>query len=120
VEDLFQISCRFDCEDPVLIENLGVANHLYRIAQEAVHNGIRHGKARRIVMRLEGRDGGGSLCIQDDGCGIPPAGLNQSGRGLHIMRYRAGMIGGALEITRLGERGTRGTTVTCTFSGSGS
>jgi PAS domain S-box-containing protein len=115
VEDLFQISCRFDCGDPVLIENRGVANHLYRIAQEAVHNAIRHGKAKRIVIRLQGSDRGGSLCIQDDGCGIAENGLNQTGRGLHIMRYRAGMIGGTLEVAR---RGDRGTTVNCSFNGS--
>jgi PAS domain S-box-containing protein len=115
VEDLFQICCRFDCDDPVLIENRGVANHLYRIAQEAVHNAIRHGKAKRIAIRLQGSDGGGLLCIQDDGCGIAEDALNQTGRGLHIMRYRAGMIGGTLEIARMGDRGT---TVNCRFNGS--
>jgi len=115
VEDLFQVSCRFDCDDPVLIGNQGVANHLYRIAQEAVHNAVRHGKAKRIVIRLHGSDRSGWLNVQDDGCGIDGESVNQTGRGLHIMRYRAGMIGGALEITRTGERGT---CVTCSFDNS--
>jgi signal transduction histidine kinase len=115
IEDLFQISCRFDCDDPVLIENRNVANHLYRIAQEAVHNAVRHGHAKRIVIRLEGSDcGGGSLYVQDDGCGISGNGPGSSGMGLDIMRYRAGMIGGSLEVKRAGERGT---TVACRFSG---
>ena len=51
-EDLFQISCRFDCDDVVLIHNRGAANHLYRIAQEAVHNALKHGRAREIVIGL--------------------------------------------------------------------
>jgi PAS domain S-box-containing protein len=115
IEDLFQISCRFDCHDPVLIENRNVANHLYRIAQEAVHNAVRHGHAKRIVIRLDGSDcGGGSLYVQDDGCGIACGQPGSSGMGLHIMRYRAGMIGGSLEVKRAGERGT---TVACRFSG---
>ena len=44
VEDLFQVACRFECDDPVLIDNDAATNHLYRIAQEAVHNAIKHGE----------------------------------------------------------------------------
>lgn len=112
MEDLFQIACRFDCDDPVLVENRGVANHLFRIAQEAVHNAIKHGKAKRIVISLEA----GRLCVQDDGRGIDLEGTKPTGMGLHIMRYRAGMIAGNLEIRRSGDRGT---VVACTFNGSG-
>jgi PAS domain S-box-containing protein len=112
VEDLFQIACRFECDDPVLIHNDATTNHLYRIAQEAVHNAIKHGQARHITLGLTGVDGHGILSIRDDGSGITDAAANQKGMGLHIMRYRAGMIGGALEIVRCGERGTR---VTCMF-----
>jgi PAS domain S-box-containing protein len=114
IEDVFQISCRFDCRDPVLLEDRNMANHLYRIAQEAVHNAIRHGKAKRVVIRLEAGDCGGSLYVHDDGCGIDTK-KNQGGMGLHIMRYRAGMIGGTLDVRRAGDRGT---VVACTFNGS--
>src|SRR5579862_8820961 len=72
IEDLFQIQCRFDCDEPVLIEDVNVATHLYHIAQEAVNNGIRHGKSKKIVIGLAGKDGSGILTIQDDGDGFPP------------------------------------------------
>jgi signal transduction histidine kinase len=112
VEDLFQIACRFECDDPVLIHNDAATNHLYRIAQEAVHNAIKHGRARHITIALSGVDDRGSLSIRDDGSGITDAAFNQKGMGLHIMRYRAGMIGGVLEIVPCGESGTL---VTCMF-----
>jgi PAS domain S-box-containing protein len=113
VEDLFQIACRFECDDPVLIHNDTATNHLYRIAQEAVHNAIKHGHASRITIALTDVDGRGILSIRDDGLGIAEAAPNQEGMGLHIMRYRAGIIGGVLEVVRCGERGTL---VTCMFS----
>lgn len=114
VEDLFQVSCRFECEEPVLISNDAAVNHLYRIVQEAVHNAIRHGKAKNIGIGLIALGGRGTLTIQDDGSGIrePKQDTQRPGMGLSIMRYRAGMIGGLLEITR-SEPG--GTLVTCEF-----
>jgi PAS domain S-box-containing protein len=112
VEDLFQVACRFECDDPVLIDNDAATNHLYRIAQEAVHNAIKHGGASQITIGLSGGNGRGILSIQDNGSGIPEGAANQKGMGLHIMRYRAGIIGGVLEVSRYGERGTL---VTCMF-----
>jgi two-component system CheB/CheR fusion protein len=112
VEDLFQVACRFECDDPVLIDNDAATNHLYRIAQEAVHNAIKHGGASQITIGLSGGNGRGILSIQDNGSGIPEGAANQKGMGLHIMRYRAGIIGGVLEVVRCGERGTL---VTCVF-----
>jgi len=112
VEDLFRISCRFECDDPVLIHNDTTINHLYRIAQEAVHNAIKHGKARNIAIGLTAVAGRGILSIRDDGCGISNVDGNHQGMGLNIMRYRAGMICGTLEIVRCGESGTL---VTCVF-----
>ena len=70
--DLFKISCRFECPLPVLISDIQVAQHLYRIAQEAVGNAIKHGRARNIEIRLEAHKGGKRLSIIDDGAGRPP------------------------------------------------
>ena len=94
------------------MRDAAVTNHLYRIAQEAVHNAVRHGRASTIRVCLGGRNGTGILCIHDDGCGISDRDASHSGMGLNIMRYRAGMIGGALEIVPGPERGTA---VICRF-----
>jgi PAS domain S-box-containing protein len=112
VEDLFGVLCRFQCERPVLIHDDTMATHLYHIAQEAVNNAIKHGNARNILIQLAAQNGRGSLAVKDDGVGIADHRLNTQGMGLHIMNYRAGMIGGSLEIQR---GATRGTVVTCLF-----
>src|SRR5271163_3957618 len=112
VEDLFGISCRFQCETPVLIDDDTVATHLYHIAQEAVNNAIKHGDAQKILIRLKAEQGRGKLAIKDDGKGIAESSASTQGMGLHIMNYRAGMIGGVLEVR---QDVTRGTLVTCTF-----
>ena len=112
VEDLFGISCRFQCETPVLIDDDTVATHLYHIAQEAVNNAIKHGDAQKILIRLKAEQGRGKLAIKDDGKGIAESSASTQGMGLHIMNYRAGMIGGVLEVR---QDVTRGTVVTCTF-----
>ena len=98
VEDLFGISCRFECETAVLIHDDAMATHLYHIAQEAVNNAIKHGHARNILIRLSAENGWGTLLISDDGTGIPDDRSTNHGMGLHIMSYRAGMIGGRLEV----------------------
>ena len=81
VEDLFGISCRFECETAVLIHDDAMATHLYHIAQEAVNNAIKHGHARNIVIRLAAENGWGTLLISDDGTGIPENRGNHSGNG---------------------------------------
>ena len=112
VEDIFGISCKFECESKVLIHDTAVATHLYHIAQEAVNNALKHGRAQNIVLRLLMQDGHGILMIADDGTGIPEDRQKSQGMGLHIMNYRAGMIGGQLDVTR---NPARGTIVSCTF-----
>jgi len=112
VEDLFGVSCRFHCETPVLIHDVTTATHLYHIAQEAVTNAMKHGEARRILIQLTAEQGRGRLTINDDGKGIAEGPAKVEGMGLHIMHYRAGMIGGTLEIRRTVPQGT---VVTCVF-----
>jgi PAS domain S-box-containing protein len=112
VEDLFAVSCRFQCLAPVLIHDDTMATHLYYIAQEAVNNAIKHGHARQIVIRLAAVEHQGTLTIQDDGCGIGNLVPGNKGVGLHLMNYRARMVGGSLEVQRVR---TGGTMVTCLF-----
>jgi PAS domain S-box-containing protein len=110
-EQLFKISCRFDCEEPVLVENNAVATHLYRIAQEAIHNAIKHGHATHVTMTLAD-SGEYTLTISDDGLGLPAEFSSSRGMGAHIMKYRAGMIGGRLSIAPGQPSGTK---VVCTW-----
>jgi PAS domain S-box-containing protein len=112
VEDLFAVNCRFQCLTPVLIHDDTVATHLYYVAREAVNNAIKHGRARQIIIRLAADQHQGELTIQDDGCGIGAVGPGNKGMGLHLMNYRARMVGGSLEVQRVA---TGGTVVTCLF-----
>jgi PAS domain S-box-containing protein len=112
VEELFHIGCSFQCEKPLPIHDANLATHLYRIAQEAVNNAIRHGKSRNIVIGLSGKNGAGTLTIQDDGEGFPKKPAHPPGVGLSIMNYRADMVGGSLKVQPNQERGI---TVTCMF-----
>ena len=112
VEDLFAVSCRFQCFTPVLIHDDTVATHLYYVAREAANNAIKHGHARQIVIRLAANQHQGALTIQDDGCGIGDIVPGNKGMGLHLMNYRARMCGGSLEVQRVS---TGGTLVICLF-----
>jgi signal transduction histidine kinase len=110
VTELFQVSCRFECEPPVLVENDVAATHLYRIAQEAISNAVTHGKSKNIVLKLSGRGGKTSLSIEDDGIGFPDNLEPGVGMGLRIMKSRADMIGAILDVRR---KDPKGTIVTC-------
>lgn len=112
VEDIFNVPCRFQCDMPVLIQDDEIATHLYHIAQEAVHNAIKHGRPQNILIRLTAEHGRGTLLVEDDGIGILKTREHAQGMGLHIMNYRASMMGGTLD-ARPGR--VRGTAVTCTF-----
>ncbi len=89
--------------------------HLIRIAQEAVHNAIKHSQASRLRIRLSDQRRAIILTVEDNGVGFSPDHPSRSGfglgLGLHIMQYRSRAIGGELEITNLEPRGTR---VRCT------
>lgn len=110
VTERFQISCEFECRDPVLLNDAQSSTQLYRIAQEAVTNAIRHGKAKFINLSLEQTAEATTLTVTDDGVGLPKTGAAGSGMGLRIMAYRASMMGASFQIEPLAEAGTR---VTC-------
>ena len=112
VEDLFGISCHFQCEPPVIIPDGTVATHLYHIAQEAVTNAIKHGRAQNILVRLSAVDGRGTLLVRDDGQGMADPPGDHAGMGLQIMKYRADMIAGVLEVRA---DKMQGTMVCCRF-----
>lgn len=110
---LFNVNCTTDCLQPVHVEDHRVATELFRIAQEAVNNAIKHSRAGTIRIRLAPEAGAGVLTITCDGSPFPKH-PRTSGMGLKTMHFRAGRIGASLEIKR-GPR--RGTIVRCALPG---
>jgi PAS domain S-box-containing protein len=86
-------------EAPPAIE-LKMRNHLYRIAQEAVQNALKHSGAKNIDIELWSRPGDLRLSVIDDGQGLTPEVAKGLGLGMRTMRFRASAIGGRLSITR--------------------
>ncbi len=105
-EKMFRINCQFQCRPPVLIGDHAVATHLYRIAQEAVSNAIKHGKTKQVEIRLQAAGEKIILMVKDYGVGLPKILPEKRGMGLRIMQYRAGMIGGTLVVQRDLDGGT--------------
>lgn len=107
LETVYPIRCEVIEEMTQSLSDPGVALHLYRIAQEAVHNAIQHGKAQHVTICLNSQTDAFILTVDDDGRGFVTASRSDHGMGLRIMRYRAGMIGATLDIQPLDPRGTR-------------
>jgi len=110
VSDLFRVKCTFRCSAPVLVSDNAAATHLFRIAQEATTNAVKHGKAHRIEIELTCDPKRLMLSVLDDGKGFNPGEPRQNGMGLSTMNYRAKLIGGTLTVNP-GKHS--GTVVTC-------
>lgn len=112
---LFQIECEFECAKPGESFEIETCSHLYRIAQEAIQNAIKHGQADRIRIGLHSKRGEGILTITDNGTGIDnkktPKGEG-NGMGLTIMQHRAAIIHGIVSVN---SHNGSGTSVHCVF-----
>lgn len=108
VSRMHGIACTFHPEGALPHCDDHAAVHLYRIAQEAINNAIRHGNARAIAISLRIKREWMELRVSDDGVGLGKNGA--AGIGLDIMRYRARLVGGELTIAQP-EKG--GTVVSC-------
>jgi PAS domain S-box-containing protein len=104
-----QVACTFDCPESVAVVDNLTATHLYLIAQEAVHNALKHGKPRNIKIALRSKPDL-SLWVQCDGIGMPARPEATRGMGLRIMRNRAAIIGAHLTVEPVEPTGT---VVTC-------
>ncbi len=111
VSRMFKVRCAFECDSSPVINDTA-ATHLYRIAQEAVHNAIRHGKPGQIIISLAARKDRVELTIEDDGDGLPDDWQKHRGLGTRIMAHRAAMIGGTFSIE---PNSTGGTFVKCSM-----
>ena len=112
INESAKIQCELKLSRPASVKDRALALQLYRITQEAVNNAVKHAKARNIAVELTTRRGLIQLKVSDDGKGIVPSKLAHGGAGMHIMRYRADIIGATLNVQS--EKG-KGTTVTCTL-----
>jgi signal transduction histidine kinase len=110
---LHGIECRLQTRGPIPDFEPGAATHLFRIAQEAMQNGIRHGNATSIEMVLHFTRGEGLLAVTDNGNGLPPSRNPTRGMGWKIMRHRADLIGATVEMAA--GPGGRGVRVRCRF-----
>lgn len=104
VSSTHKMRCVFDFNDPVDIENDIIATNLYRIAQEAVNNAVRHSRATVVKIRLDDEHGKVTLSVRDNGIGFPSdcrtetRAVQVAGSGLRIMAYRASVINYTLTV----------------------
>jgi signal transduction histidine kinase len=112
-QNVFGIHCTFDGPAPVVVPDSAVAVHVYRIAQEAITNAIRHGQARNIQIRLTSAGDCATLWVCNDGLSFPKELPEDKGMGLQLMRHRAEMIDGVLTV---GDGAQGGTEVVCVFA----
>lgn len=104
---LYGVECLFNCDEPVLVHDNAVAINLYRIAQEAVNNAVKHSQASQILLELANLGDQPLLTVTDNGIGLEPTDArNDNGMGMHIMHYRAKMIGATLEVRKNATQGT--------------
>jgi PAS domain S-box-containing protein len=105
------IPCAFKCAQPVEMPESDTALNLYRIAQEAVTNAVKHSGAKRITIALERTSEGVKLSVSDNGSGLPSGRGGRTrigiGMGLNIMRYRARSAGAALKLENRKPHGTK-------------
>ncbi len=112
-EELYGVHCWLRRDGQPEIGDPTVGTHLYRIAQEAINNAVRHGEASEIIVTLASGSEYVRLRVKDDGLGFPekPEEDNR-GMGVRTMHYRAHLIGGSLHIQ---SDPSGGTTVTCSI-----
>jgi len=108
---LFSTSVVFECDEPVTISNHQVALHLYRIAQEAVNNAVKHGDAKHIHIGLNRSGDTIVLTVKDDGSGFSPE-KAAAGMGLQSIHFRGKAIGAVVDIK---SDAGKGTIVNCSF-----
>ncbi|MCA9529507.1 MAG: PAS domain-containing protein [Myxococcales bacterium] len=102
---LHGVRCMLDVGLAGAVRDDETATHLYRIAQEAVHNALKHGRPSEIRIELAEDDDTLTLRVRDDGVGLPPDAARR-GRGLEIMRHRARSCGASFTAAAAAEGGT--------------
>lgn len=107
-----KMTCQFTSTDDVHVPDSDTATHLYRIAQEAVHNAVRHAQADNIMIRLRTNGDSMEFEVRDNGIGMPPHTGVPHGVGVQLMRHRCALLGGTFLAQAESDGGTR---VMCTL-----
>lgn len=106
-----KVICTFTCRETVAVVNEQIATHLFLIAQEAVHNALKHAQPKAIRITLKAGDRL-VLSVRDDGSGLPERPSETRGLGLRVMHNRAAILGA--ELTMAPAKPT-GTLIICTL-----
>lgn len=107
VNSLGMIECRFECDGEPRIADTLIARGLYRIAQEAVNNALKHSQAKNIMIELTALGGETRLAVIDNGIGIRTNDAEPlSDSALHSIKYRSGVMGASLSVSRRPGGGT--------------
>jgi PAS domain S-box-containing protein len=105
IREIYGVSCQFEHDQKVALEDPMISTHIYYIAREAAYNAVKHGKADTILLTLTSDGPYTELQIRDNGHGIPKS-LKLTGMGIRIMHYRARRIGAELRAERLWDGGS--------------
>ena len=97
IRSLGRMTCVLRADPDAQVSDPLVAINLYRIAQEAINNAVKHSQARALRIDLVRADDNYRLSVSDDGVGFDP-GFTAHGLGMHSLRARASLLGGRLEI----------------------
>ena len=100
------VPCTFASEKNLPDLDGEITTQLYRIAQEAAHNALKHARPGTVSIRLGREDDHLVLSVQDDGIGLPPDHPTSEGMGLRVMQYRARMIGATVDVRSAPGSGT--------------
>lgn len=106
VSKLHSIDVKYRGNKDIFYANNTTAVHVYRIAQEAINNAVKHGNATSIDVELSSSENYHYLSVKDNGSGFPGPDTMSDGIGLRIMNFRAHMIGGDLKINSEKDKGT--------------
>ena len=101
-----RMECTFEADSAVLVPDQTLATHLYRIAQEAVNNALKHSGAARIEVHLNREANRLELGVRDHGKGLPQEAPTH-GLGMRTMRQRAQLIGARLTVQNAPPGGTQ-------------
>lgn len=113
VQTNFRTPCNIELDPSVRVEDEDKQTHLFRIAQEAVNNSLRHGKPSLVTIVLRRiSPAEAELCVSDNGKGIRKGKKPAEGIGLRVMNYRAELIRATVEVKSPPRRGV---TVRCQF-----